>query len=142
MSSRGNTGISIAAITGHDPNDPAEIAAAEDAAAFADLITELVAHRKERGLTQKQVAASMETTQSAVSDFERIGGNPTLSTMQSYARAVGLRLQFSTAPTDCPVPADTPSRTIASAATASHQAPMKDRRRPAPARDKRELVAA
>lgn len=34
----------------------------------------------------------METTQSAVSDFERLGGDPKLSTIQRYARAVGVRL--------------------------------------------------
>ncbi len=39
---------------------------------------------------QKQVAQAMETTQSAVSDFERLGGDPRLTTIMRYARAVGM----------------------------------------------------
>ncbi|MFE1149165.1 helix-turn-helix domain-containing protein [Streptomyces albidoflavus] len=41
-------------------------------------------------ITQKQVARAMETSQSAVSDFERLGGDPRLSTIMRYARAVGM----------------------------------------------------
>ncbi|MFD8967448.1 helix-turn-helix domain-containing protein [Streptomyces sp. NPDC059568] len=68
------------------------IAAAEDAEAYAALVESLVVLRKRRGLTQQDVAGRMETTQSVVSDFERVGGNARYSTLQRYARAVGARL--------------------------------------------------
>ncbi|NED85130.1 XRE family transcriptional regulator, partial [Streptomyces sp. SID11233] len=37
---------------------------------------------------------SMETTQSAVSEFERLGGDPRLSTIMRYARAVGMKVSL------------------------------------------------
>lgn len=53
----------------------------------------LVAHRKEQHLSQTDVAASMGTTQSAVSDLEGGGNDFYLSTLQRYARAVGARIE-------------------------------------------------
>ncbi|WP_343236906.1 helix-turn-helix transcriptional regulator [Streptomyces sp. SID10692] len=79
-------------LLGIDLDDPAIAAAADDAEAYADLVESLVVLRKRRGLTQRDVAAHMETTQSVVSDFERVGGNARYSTLQRYARAVGARL--------------------------------------------------
>ncbi|MGV9953864.1 helix-turn-helix domain-containing protein [Streptomyces cellulosae] len=79
-------------LLGIDPDDPAITAATEDAEAYASLVESLVVLRKKRGLTQRDVAASMETTQSTVSDFERVGGDAKYSTLQRYARAVGARL--------------------------------------------------
>ncbi|MFG3514802.1 helix-turn-helix domain-containing protein [Streptomyces bobili] len=68
------------------------VAEAEDGEAYASLVESLVVLRKRRGLTQQDVADHMETTQSVVSDFERVGGNARYSTLQRYARAVGARL--------------------------------------------------
>jgi transcriptional regulator with XRE-family HTH domain len=82
-------------LLGYDESDPEVQAARRDAAELSNLIESLVLARKERGLTQTEVAARMETTQSTVSNFERIGGNPTLGTIQRYARAVGARARFS-----------------------------------------------
>lgn len=79
-------------LLGIDPDDPEIAAATEDAEAYAELIEALVVLRKRRGLTQQQVAARMETTQSTISDFERVGGDARYSTLQRYARAVGARL--------------------------------------------------
>ncbi|WP_328585097.1 helix-turn-helix domain-containing protein [Streptomyces sp. NBC_00370] len=79
-------------LLGIDPDDPAIAAAADDAEAYADLVESLVVLRRRRGLTQQDVASRMETTQSVVSDFERVGGNARYSTLQRYARAVGGRL--------------------------------------------------
>jgi transcriptional regulator with XRE-family HTH domain len=87
-------GIDILEIAGYDPSDPEIIAAGEDFEEFADLITELHRVRKAQGITQKQVAKSMETKQSAVSEIERIGGNPTIRTLLSFSRAVGMRLRL------------------------------------------------
>lgn len=72
--------------------DPAVAQAAEDADVRYDLLDELVEMRRAAGLTQKQVAQAMETTQSAVSDFENGNTDPYMSTFQRYARAVGVRV--------------------------------------------------
>lgn len=45
-------------------------------------------------LRQSDVAALMDTQQSVVSDLEGIGGNPTIRTIQHYARAVGCRVRL------------------------------------------------
>ncbi|MET8704636.1 helix-turn-helix domain-containing protein [Kitasatospora sp. NPDC058032] len=82
----------LASLLGIDPDDPDVQRAHEDAEALMQLIQTLVAHRKSAKLTQKAVAAEMETTQSAVSEFERLGGDPRLSTIMRYARAVGLKI--------------------------------------------------
>ncbi|MEU0746555.1 helix-turn-helix transcriptional regulator [Streptomyces albogriseolus] len=79
-------------LLGIDPDDPIVAAEVEDSEAYASLVESLVVLRKRRGLTQQDVADYMETTQSVVSDFERVGGNARYSTLQRYARAVGARL--------------------------------------------------
>ncbi|GAA1259243.1 hypothetical protein GCM10009677_07660 [Sphaerisporangium rubeum] len=53
------------------------------------LIEQLVHLRKKLGLTQTQVAERMGRSQAAVSDFERLGGDPHLSTIRRYALALG-----------------------------------------------------
>ena len=84
---------------GHDSNHPDAIAAGEDFDNFEDFIVLLYGKRKAAGLTQTTVAKIMETHQSVISDFERMGGNPTIDTMQRYARAVGFRVLLELAPT-------------------------------------------
>lgn len=66
----------------------------QDAEFRAQLIADLRAFRKARGLSQTHVAATMTTTQSAVSDFERGETDPYLSTIQRYVRAIGARLRI------------------------------------------------
>ncbi|SDC98760.1 helix-turn-helix domain-containing protein [Streptomyces prasinopilosus] len=80
----------LAGLLGLDLNDARTSAAASDTDAVMMLVETLVRHRKACRITQKQVAQAMETTQSAVSDFERLGGDPRLSTIMRYARAVGM----------------------------------------------------
>lgn len=87
-------GIDIIRVAGYDPNDPEILAAGEDFDEFADLITELHRVRKAQGITQKQVATTMQTKQSVVSEIERIGGNPTVRTLLGFSRAVGMRLRL------------------------------------------------
>jgi transcriptional regulator with XRE-family HTH domain len=82
----------LAGLLGLDLNDAQLSAAASDEEAVMMLIETLVRHRKTRRITQKQVAQAMETTQSAVSDFERLGGDPRLTTIMRYARAVGMAI--------------------------------------------------
>jgi DNA-binding XRE family transcriptional regulator len=89
-------------------SDPALAAAIQDAQERSALRATLITARKAAGLTQKDVAAAMETTQSAVSDFERGGSDPHLSTMQRYARAVGARVVVrATVPTSASATNDT-----------------------------------
>ena len=61
----------------------------------------MVAFRKERGLTQSEVAQAMSTTQSAVARLEKRllnGDDMTLSALQRYTAAVGLTIQWSLRP--------------------------------------------
>jgi DNA-binding XRE family transcriptional regulator len=80
-------------LLGIDPDDQRYRDALEDAKEAERLIDALVALRNKLGITQAQIAEQMETTQSAVSKFERAGGDPHLSTVQRYARAVGARFR-------------------------------------------------
>lgn len=82
---------------GIDPDDPEVVEAAQDTATHMNLIETLVCLRTGRDLTQKAVADRMGTTQSRVSNFERIGGDPRLSTIFRYARAVGARVHMNAA---------------------------------------------
>jgi DNA-binding XRE family transcriptional regulator len=79
----------IAALLGIDLDDPD--VQRESAAVERDmrLIESLVGVRKQLGLTQTEVADRMGRSQPAVSDFERVGGDPRLSTVRRYALAIG-----------------------------------------------------
>ncbi|WP_202974438.1 helix-turn-helix domain-containing protein [Brevibacterium casei] len=68
------------------PQDRLAMELAEEDEALLD---ELVAIRKRNKLTQAQVAAAIGRDQSAISQFERLGGDPRLSTIRRYALAVG-----------------------------------------------------
>jgi transcriptional regulator with XRE-family HTH domain len=61
---------------------------------WLDLKDQLVAAREARGLTQADLAEILGITQSAVSQFERLGGNPRIMTLMAYAQALQLRLDF------------------------------------------------
>src|SRR5262249_4305714 len=50
--------------------------------------------RKRRRLSQAEVAEQMSTTQSAISEMEKLIVEPRLSTLQRYARILGLRLSI------------------------------------------------
>lgn len=74
--------------------DPAYRAAFEDAANAHRALATLVMIRKAKRLTQKIVARRMGVEQPAVSQFEKTTGDPRLSTLQRYARAVECRLDL------------------------------------------------
>lgn len=65
-----------------------------DIASFIQFVIDAREIRRAQGLTQKTMAERMETTQSCVSDFERIGGDPRIHTIQRYARAMGYRARL------------------------------------------------
>ena len=58
-----------------------------------ELIRRLAEARTRAGLTQTEVARRMGTTQPAIARFEAGGLDPRLSTVERYARVVGLRLE-------------------------------------------------
>lgn len=78
--------------------DPAFEAAFCDATARYDLIEALTAARRQQQLSQTKLAGIMSTTQSAVSAIESGGTDPRISTLQRYARGVGLALHWDLVP--------------------------------------------
>ncbi|HEX5506798.1 MAG TPA: helix-turn-helix transcriptional regulator, partial [Thermomicrobiales bacterium] len=69
------------------------------------LMRALAAKRAERGLSQREVAAKMATSQAAVARLERAEGDPRLSTLGRYALAVGQRLEWRLVADEEPAPA-------------------------------------
>ncbi|AIC71933.1 Hypothetical protein ERS075564_00926 [Mycobacteroides abscessus] len=63
------------------------------AEADGDLLEQLVEVRKAKGLTQQAVAERMRRDKSAVSNFERLGTDPHLSTIRRYAAAIGVMIK-------------------------------------------------
>lgn len=70
-------------------NSPSQRRATALAEADYRLLGELVKLRKERGLTQQQVAEALGISQPAVAGFERHDADPKLSTIRRYAHAIG-----------------------------------------------------
>jgi ribosome-binding protein aMBF1 (putative translation factor) len=58
------------------------------------LLRDLAARRERSGLTQKDVATRMRTSQSAVARIERGEIDAKLSTVERYAAAIGHRLEW------------------------------------------------
>jgi len=58
------------------------------------LSDELVARRRELGLSQTEVAARMKTSQSAVARLESGSGDVRLSTLERYAAALGRHIDM------------------------------------------------
>jgi predicted transcriptional regulator len=58
------------------------------------LISELVTARKERGLSQTEIAAEMGTSQSAVARLEAGDVDVRLSTVERYAAALGRTVDY------------------------------------------------
>lgn len=67
---------------------------AQNFGSWLDLKDQLVAARESRGWTQADLAEVLGITQSAVSQFERLGGNPRIMTLMAYAQALNVRLDF------------------------------------------------
>ena len=58
------------------------------------VVAELTHERQRLSLSQTEVAARMQTSQSAVARLEAGGGDLRLSTLQRYAAAIGQDLQW------------------------------------------------
>lgn len=84
----------IAELLGLDADDQETVALDDATAGDMDLLQRLVQVRRDQGLTQRDVARRMGRSQPNVSAFERIGGDPHLSTIRRYAAAVGARVRW------------------------------------------------
>lgn len=74
-----------------------EVAFAEAVADITEvhaLLDELVALRRAMEKTQTSVARAMGVAQSTVAGFESEMSNPRLSTLQRYARTIGVHIRF------------------------------------------------
>ena len=72
--------------------DPANAAEIEEQQARMDLIIALYNARKSAGLTQKQLAEKLGTSQANIAELEKGKRNITFSTLAKYARACGKRV--------------------------------------------------
>lgn len=77
--------------TKRNPKFPEMLEAAQER---RRLLRELAARREKAGITQKDVAAAMKTSQSAVARMERGEIDAKLSTVDRYAAAIGQRLEW------------------------------------------------
>ncbi|GAA3401719.1 helix-turn-helix domain-containing protein [Pseudarthrobacter polychromogenes] len=83
----------ILEMLGLDLDNPEDLLGVQLAEEDHEFIQELIRMRIKKGLRQADVAAKMRRDPSAVSNFERLGGDPHLSTIRRYAQAVGLRIR-------------------------------------------------
>ncbi|MDI1464299.1 helix-turn-helix domain-containing protein [Catellatospora sp. KI3] len=72
-------------------NDPNFMSDANNRRLLVQVLAQI---RRTMNLNQADLARRMNTTQSAVSEIEKGEKEPRLSTLQRYARALGLELQF------------------------------------------------
>lgn len=82
----------IEAELGIDSSDPRLKLASELVKQDRDLIEALVSLRIRKDLSQSDVAEVLGRHKSAVSNFERLGADPHLSTIRRYAAAINARI--------------------------------------------------
>jgi transcriptional regulator with XRE-family HTH domain len=81
--------------TEHDPVFPGF---REIGAGRRRLLADLVARRRDLGLSQTEVAARMRTSQSAVARLEAQAADVRLSTLERYAAALGQEIEWRAVP--------------------------------------------
>lgn len=81
-------------LLGIDRTMPDDVLGMQLAYAQEKLIDDLIALRKEKGLTQDDVAERMDRSQSNVCKMESLNSNPTLSSLRRYALAIGANITF------------------------------------------------
>ena len=72
----------------------ARLAGAEEGWLFAQIAGQVAARRKERGLSQAELAALVGTTQSAIARLESGGRPPRIDTLQRIANALDADLHI------------------------------------------------
>ena len=78
----------------------ARLAGAEDGWLFAQIAGQVAARRRERGLSQVQLARLCETTQSAIARLESGGRPPRIDTLLRIANALECDLTVELRPRD------------------------------------------
>lgn len=73
--------------------DPSAKLALELAREDRKLLADLVEIRRSLGISQAELAAQIGVTQATVSEFERLGNDPRMSTIRRYARALGVMVK-------------------------------------------------
>jgi ribosome-binding protein aMBF1 (putative translation factor) len=81
----------IAEFTAKDPNFPHMV---EEALYRRRLVHVLIQERKRQRVTQKILAARMQTKQSTLARMEQGQRDPRISTLQRYAASLGKRLEW------------------------------------------------
>ncbi|WP_165216320.1 helix-turn-helix transcriptional regulator [Schaalia sp. ZJ1691] len=81
-----------------DPNSPENQLARALVEVDDQLIIELVTLRESKGLTQKDVAQLIGTTQGSISRFESGQSDVHLSTVRRYAQAIGVLIKHQVIP--------------------------------------------
>src|SRR5437763_2695670 len=81
----------IAEMTAKDPNFPRMV---EEAMARQTLMHTLIQERKRQRITQKILAARMQTKQSTLARMEQGRRDPRISTLQRYAASLGKRITW------------------------------------------------
>ncbi|GAA2491530.1 helix-turn-helix domain-containing protein [Winogradskya humida] len=109
-------GTELFDLLGKNPDEPRFQRALRDAKDVEQWIDTLVAIRHRLGMSQAELAEEMETTQSAISKFERAGADPRISTLQRYASAVSAKIKLTVDVTACRAPAWRANYEIPSAA--------------------------
>lgn len=79
-------------LLGGDLDDPQESLARDLVREDMDLIASLRRERSRQGIERKDVAARLGVSVQTVADFERLGGDPRLSSIRRYALALGVRI--------------------------------------------------
>lgn len=82
---------------GIDPEDPKVASAIADAELAGNIMDALVERRLALGLTLHKLDELLDWRCGSSAAFERMGGDPTVSELQRYARALGLRLELTLA---------------------------------------------
>jgi predicted transcriptional regulator len=87
----------IAKRSAHNPEFPKLLDAAKRR---RELLRALAERREHENLTQTQVAAAMETSQSFVARLESTAGDAKVSTVDRYAESLGYVVQYHLIPAD------------------------------------------
>lgn len=91
----------LAQLLGIDTRSASARVAADNMEADLDLVRELRNLRRRRGLSQADMAELVGVkSQSVISDFERLGADPHMSTVRRYASALGCRVKHTLEPAD------------------------------------------
>ena len=67
----------------------------DNVGSWHDMREALISARVSKGWTQADLAEVLGITQSAVSQFESLAGNPRIMTLMAYAQALSVRLDLS-----------------------------------------------